>query len=54
MKYKNSLESFLLYSLLGVGIIYWWLGFEITVIASLGLIVGYLGKIYHELNNKNT
>ena len=53
MKTKNSIEAFLLYLFIGVGLVYWFLGFEITVIASLGLIAGYLGKIYHVLTNKN-
>jgi len=43
---STSLQAFIIYACIGIGIIYRWLGFEGAVLGSLGVIVGYMAKIY--------
>ena len=45
---SSSLEALIIYAIIGVGIVYLWLGFELAVLGALAVIAGYAGKIYHQ------
>lgn len=52
-KHMTSEAALILESLATIALLYYWLGFELTVIATLGVMMGHIAKLSWKTKSDN-